>query len=241
MQPYATDLAYIHDVGYGDFARQSAPHLLRILRQRGIVGGTVVDLGCGSGIWAAELLKAGCRVVGVDISPHMIALARRRAPAARLHAASFLDFEFPACRAVTALGEVLGYALDPNNHRAALRRLLRKIHQALEPGGVLIFDVADTTRHRGLRQAHAVGDDWATLVEFERDEKSHTLTRKITSFRQVGKTYRRAEETHRLHLHRPREVASWLRTAGFTARIVRGYGGYRFWPGGVGFIARKRK
>ena len=63
MHGYEDDLAYIHDPGFGGFARQTAPELLKILRQAGIQQGLVVDLGCGSGIWPAKLVKAGYRVV----------------------------------------------------------------------------------------------------------------------------------------------------------------------------------
>jgi 2-polyprenyl-3-methyl-5-hydroxy-6-metoxy-1,4-benzoquinol methylase len=103
---YETDLAYIHDTGYGQFARGAAPGLLTLLRDAAITGGRVVDLGCGSGIWGAELLRAGYEVTGVDISPGMVELARGRAPGAEFHLASFRQFQFPRCRAVTALGEV---------------------------------------------------------------------------------------------------------------------------------------
>jgi hypothetical protein len=42
---YRDDLAYIHDVGYGDFVRNAAPALLDMLRQHGIDRGLVIDLG----------------------------------------------------------------------------------------------------------------------------------------------------------------------------------------------------
>ena len=51
-ESYKTDLAYIHDVGFGNYATNSAPGLLEILRQAGVSTGLVVDLGCGSGLWA---------------------------------------------------------------------------------------------------------------------------------------------------------------------------------------------
>src|SRR5689334_5247848 len=66
---YQDDLAYIHDAGFGGFARGSAPGLLTLFRRNGITGGLVVDLGCGSGIWANELAGSGYQVLGVDISP----------------------------------------------------------------------------------------------------------------------------------------------------------------------------
>ena len=77
MAGYSEDLAYIHDAGYGDFARGAAPALLGALRAHGITTGRVVDLGCGSGIWAALLLDAGYEVLGIDISPAMIRLAKK--------------------------------------------------------------------------------------------------------------------------------------------------------------------
>ena len=94
---YSSDLAYIHDVGFGDFARSAAQGLLSLLRRSGIRDGLVVDLGCGSGIWARELLRAGYQVLGVDISPAMTALARKNASGAKFVTGSFLDVKLPTC------------------------------------------------------------------------------------------------------------------------------------------------
>jgi hypothetical protein len=55
---YRKDLAYIHDVGFRDYALKSAPGILEILRRNKIIDGLVVDLGCGSGLWAQELSGA---------------------------------------------------------------------------------------------------------------------------------------------------------------------------------------
>ncbi len=40
-------------------------------------GHRVADLGCGSGVFTDLLHRRGCRVTGVDLSPKLIALARR--------------------------------------------------------------------------------------------------------------------------------------------------------------------
>jgi SAM-dependent methyltransferase len=143
---YSSDLAYIHDVGFGDFARSTAPGLLSLFRRNGIGRGLVVDLGCGSGIWARELLKAGYEVRGVDISTSMIALARKNAPGAKFITGSFLNIDFPDCVAVTALGECFNYTFDASNGFTALRQLFRRVHAALAPGGLLVFDVAVVTQ-----------------------------------------------------------------------------------------------
>src|SRR6202008_3944336 len=155
MPGYQLDLAYIHDAGFGDYARKSAPGLLAILRRAGIRSGLVVDLGCGSGIWAAELIRRGYDVRGIDSSSAMIELARKQGPAARFVNASFLNAKLPACDAVTAIGEVFNYTFDRRNGPRQLAQLFRRVHQALRPGGAFIFDIAEPGR--ALRRAHAEG------------------------------------------------------------------------------------
>src|SRR5215831_3965456 len=100
---YGEDLAYIHHVGFGDFAASAAPGILRLLRRSGITSGLIVDLGCGSGILAEALLSAGYEVLGVDASPAMIRLARRQAPRGRFVTESLRTFRLPVCNAITAI------------------------------------------------------------------------------------------------------------------------------------------
>ena len=102
---YGEDLAYIHDLGFGNFARSAAPFVLKLLHQEGESGGLVVDLGCGSGILAKELSDEGYRVLGFDLSPAMIDIARGRVPTADFRVGSFLSAKLPRCAAVTAIGE----------------------------------------------------------------------------------------------------------------------------------------
>ena len=236
---YEEDLAYIHDVGFGDFARKSAPGLLAILRQRGIENGRVIDLGCGSGIWARALVDAGYQVTGVDLSAAMIGIARKRVPEAEFQIESFLSVSLPRCGCVTARGEVLNYLSDRKNNRAALRRLFRRVFTALRPDGLFICDLAGQRRHRGSRQRFFDGDGWTTLIEFQHDSQRNRLMRRIITFRKVGKSYRCREETHVLQLYPARDIAVMLRQAGFRVRIVRGYGDFPLFPDTAGFVARK--
>lgn len=240
LRNYDTDLAYVHDVGFGSFARQSAPGLLRILRQHKIESGLVLDIGCGTGIWAEQLVRAGYDAVGIDLSPAMLKLARSRAPQARFVRASFLDAKLPPCDAVTAMGEVLCYALDRRNTRAHLRTMLRRIHTALRPGGVLIFDVAEPGRGSDLpAKMYWEGEDWAMLREAIEDTKRRTLTREMTIFRGVGRAYRRTQESHVLNLYRREDVQRELERIGFAVTPLSVYGRRRFPEHLAGFIAAK--
>jgi SAM-dependent methyltransferase len=238
---YGDDLAYVHDTGHGDFARAAAPDLLRRLRAAHPAGGTVVDLGCGSGIWAAELLAAGYDVVGVDASAPLLEIARARAPAARLVHASLWEVALPRCVAVTAIGEVLGYAGDARSGPGGLATLLGRVRAALEPGGLLLFDIAGP----GIvgpepRRLWRDGQDWVVLSEAVEDAAARELTRRIVVFRRAGDAWRRSDEVHTQHLHAPDEVLAAVRAAGFEAERLEGWGAAVLRPGAYAVAARRR-
>jgi SAM-dependent methyltransferase len=239
---YAEDLAHVHDVGFGGFAAGAAPGILGLLRRAGISSGLVVDLGCGSGVWARTLVEAGYDALGVDISQAMIALARRRAPGARFRRASAFRTPLPRCRAVTALGETLGYRFDDRAPaQLALRRLLGRVHAVLEPGGLFVFDLCVTEGRSGgsLRIGFREERGWAVGYRVETDLATRTLTREITTFRRAGRQYRRRFERHRVQLYRAATVSRWLRQAGFSVRVVRRFGDQPLPAGVRGFVARK--
>lgn len=236
---YREDVAYIHDVGHADFALRSAPGILEILRRSGVPGGLVVDLGCGSGLWARELLRAGYRVLGIDISEAMIGLARRNAPGAEFRVGSLFGAPIPPCEAVTAVSEVLNYLFDPENEEQGLERLFGRVHEALRPGGVFVFDVIGPgqvppgTTSRGW----SAGEDWAVMSE--REEAAGTMERRIVSFRKVGELYRRDGEVHRVRLYGPEEIEDKLGRAGFEVTTMSAYGGYVLGENHAAFAARR--
>jgi SAM-dependent methyltransferase len=238
---YREDVAYIHDVGHADFALRSAPGILEILRENGVTEGLVVDLGCGSGQWARELLWAGYRVLGIDISEAMIGLAREKAPGAEFRVGSLFEAEIPPCDAVTSISEVLNYLFDPENEGRGLERVFGRVYGALRPGGVFVFDVLGPgqvppgTRARGF----SVGEDWAVLNEKEEDRERGTMERRIVSFRKVGEHYRRDEEVHRVRLYDSEEVEAKLEEAGFEVTTMGGYGDYPFGENHAAFVGRR--
>ncbi len=239
--PYGEDLAFVHDVGFGGFARAAAPGVLEILAAAGVRSGRVVDLGCGSGIWAERLVERGYAVQGIDISEAMIRKARRRVPEAEFRVGSLFRDEIPPCAAVTSLGECLSYLVEPRAGRHGLLRLFRRVHAALAPGGVFVFDLIEPGELGTRARASVVarGEGWLVAVDKEEDRERGILTRRIATFREVGRLYRRSDETHRLRLYRAGEVVRELRKAGFRARVVRSSGALPLPRARAGFVARK--
>jgi SAM-dependent methyltransferase len=238
---YREDLAYIHDAGFGQMAEAAGPVLIDALRRSGHESGLVVDLGCGSGILSRALVDADYEVRGIDISPAMVSIARERVPGARFEVGSILSAGWDECVGVAAVGECLNYLFDPGHTMPAIDGLLRRIHEALVPGGILLLDVAEPGRvpGGGPRRSFMEGADWAVLAESAEDADDHIRTRRITTFRRVGELFRRDRETHRQRLIPRGEVKESLRAIGFRVRILGGYGSLRFPTGLVGFLARK--
>jgi SAM-dependent methyltransferase len=242
-QWYADDLAFVHDEGFAGHAIKSAPGLLGILGRAGIDGGLVVDLGCGSGVWASELIRAGYRVLGIDISEPMIRIARKRAPSAEFRVSSLFKTKIPRCSAVTSIGECLNYMFEPTPGATEIRRLFSQVHQALEPGGIFIFDIAEPgqVQTNGKSKGFTEGNDWIVLVEKDEDQRRSVLTRRIITLRKVGEHYRRLEEVHRQRLFKAPDIAAQLRGSGFRVRTVRKFGNYPLPSRHAAFIASKVK
>ena len=156
---YRDDLAYIHDAGFGGFARQAGQVLVDALvrtrdhrRARDRPGLRQRDpLRSGHG--------AGYRALGIDISEGMVALARKHVPQAKFRVESLLSAALPNCVAVAAVGECLNYLFDEGNTTPTLVKLFRRIYCALEPSGLFILDVAGPGRVSGTGpyRAHVEG------------------------------------------------------------------------------------
>lgn len=223
---YGAEQASIHHRCFGQLARRAGGLLRARLLAAGHRDGTVVDLGCGSGILARQLTDAGYTVLGVDISPGMLALAAEHAPAASFRCAPLLDVDLPRAVAVAATGEVLNYATDPRAGLDQVDRLARRVMEALEPGGVFLFDVATPGRAGpdGVRQQFHDHPDWTLYMRAEEDRERATLERSITIFsRTDGPDYRRTDKRHVLRLYEPQEVVAVLERAGFGVEVLDDY------------------
>ena len=112
--------------------------------------GNVLDLGCGNGVPVARLLvEAGYGYVGVDLSPVQIERARRLTPHAEFICGDMSELQVTSERfsAVVSLYAMIHLPLEEQ------RDLLERIHQWLQPGGVLMMIV-------GATEWTGVEDDW---------------------------------------------------------------------------------
>jgi SAM-dependent methyltransferase len=118
----------------------------------------IVDLGCGPGHVTGWLADRGARAVGIDLSPAMVAIARREHPRAEFREGDLLhlpaaDAEFGAA---VALYSVIH--LQP----AELRPAFVEMRRVLRPSGLLLvaFHVGVEVRHLAEWWGHDVDVDF---------------------------------------------------------------------------------
>lgn len=189
---------------------------------------TLLDVCCGTGIVAEMLVDKGYDVTGFDLSPAMIAEARKKAQHNRRETeyivadASTLNLGRQFDGAYSFF-DSLNYITDPER----LRKAILSVSKHLREGGTFVFDVNtayafeqrlfDQSEHSKRSEIHY---DWVG------DYDSETMLIRVEmSFK------RGTERFHEVHIQRAYtedELRFWLEEAGFSE--IRAYDSYTLEP-----------
>jgi SAM-dependent methyltransferase len=138
------DLLYRNVVDY----EADVDYLEKIFRRYGVSPTSILDLGCGTGNHDFLLARRGYQVTGVDRSPEMLAIARKKAgrgePRPRFVLAGMESFRLPQTfdAAICMFGG-FGYL-----GRSEAARCFRNVRSHLAPGGLFVFEYWQTTAVR---------------------------------------------------------------------------------------------
>ena len=239
MTYYRDDLALVHHLGFGFHAEMCAPGILTLLEPVKATGGTVLELGCGSGLLTRELVDAGHRVLATDASLPMLALAREHAPGAEAIFPLVLPRDpLPEADAVVSVGHVLCYL----ENEADINETLAAAADALRPGGILALDLCDTEWGRARRDAAPYirkAEQWMIVTEFSLPSEAR-FTREITTFlRNQDGSWRRDDERHENVLLDTSIVPDLLARHGVEATVQASFGDEELPPGLVAVVGRK--
>lgn len=121
-------------------------------------GGPVADVGCGPGRVTIVLDQLGLDAFGIDLSPGMIALARRSHPQLRFEVGSMLELDLPAA----SLGGLLAYYSIIHVPWELRPEVIAEFHRVLAPGGQLLlaFQVGADRGHRDEAFGKPICLDW---------------------------------------------------------------------------------
>jgi 2-polyprenyl-3-methyl-5-hydroxy-6-metoxy-1,4-benzoquinol methylase len=152
----------------------------RFLLERVSAGERVLDVGCGEGRFAVELLGAGAQVVGIDVAEEPLRRARARHPELDLRLVSDAgpwELEDSSFDVVWA-GEVLEHVADTSAWLSEVRRVLRS-------GGSLLLSTPAHERLTLLRVAlsgRAFAERFEPRGDHLRFYSRDTLTRLLGDF-----------------------------------------------------------
>ncbi|MHB8352441.1 MAG: class I SAM-dependent DNA methyltransferase [Thermoplasmata archaeon] len=218
---YSADLARVWDRVVpqgGELLGERMLHYFEAVRPGGH-GGKVLDLCCGSGRAARFLAEHGYQVLGLDLSPAMIAQAEKHcrgligAGKVRFQVADVRDFD-----------EGTGFDLavspwDGLNHLENLEQIracFRCVWRSLAPGGMFIFDLVgreglihDTVT---IERHH----DWVAMLEERYSPESGTSQTRFSGFmKKKGGDYERYDQTLSWTLFAMADITRALRETGF--------------------------
>lgn len=183
---------------------------------------TVLDLACGTGAVTSRLLQRGYQVIGVDISPEMLAVcADRNMPYLESSQLLLLAQDMRKLGMPRSVDAVVCF-LDSLNYLDSLtelQRVFKRISGVLAPGGVLVADL-----HTEYKLAALVGNE--TFTEVQEDmayiwsNNYHPDTRSVemelTFFVSSDEgLYQRFEEFHRQMWFSLDEIRAAVSGAGF--------------------------
>jgi SAM-dependent methyltransferase len=179
---------------------------------------SVLDLCCGTGLLAAELIARGYRVVGVDASEPMLALARKRLGSeVELTRTALPNLKVEGVfDAAVCTFDGLNY-LTPNE----LRLTMAAVAGCLRPAGWLVFDLhtdgmMDFTIANPVVVGESAGNDFA--ISSVVDPGARTCDTRIELTRpRDGDPF---SEQHRQYFHIDADVRASLHHAGFAVTAV---------------------
>lgn len=187
-----------------------------LVQMAGIRIARVLDLGCGPGRHAVALAEHGLAVTGVDLSQHLLDLARERAEKRGVEVdwqrADMRQFSAPEqYDLILNLWSSFGYFEDLADDRKVLDRCLEN----LVPGGVLILDVVGkeyVLQH--MEPVHLTEFDDGRLL-IERPTLEGEMTRYENEWLLIdGERVHRTQWGH--NLYSGAEMRRLLADAGFT-------------------------
>lgn len=184
----------------------------------------VTDLGCGTGVVTNYLASKGMDVMGVDLSPDMLAIASSGDETGTVSwiCADITEFEGPSCGCFISTMDTVGHITDVD----ALSKMFAVVSGLLEEGGVFIFDT--TTRKHfeetlGDNVFYEDYDDFTLLWVNHYDRESKINHAELTLFELCDEDlYERYDGELTARYHSREEIEAMAEKAGLKELAVFG-------------------
>ncbi len=154
---------YPHGWFYNEMTEM--PAVLNLLGD--VKGKKILDLGCGSGIYAKLLTRQGATVKGFDISPEMIRIAKQENPNLDLKVGTADNIPFNEKFDIVLASLVVHYIQDWN-------KMFKEIRRILKDRGILIFSTGNPMSE-SVERVKYKGKTFRTYGNYFRERKLNYL------------------------------------------------------------------
>lgn len=195
-------------------------YLTGLLREYGIDGGLVLDLGCGTGTMTELLAEQGYDMIGIDLSEEMLEAAMEKRDQSG-HDILYLcqdmrEFElYGTVRAIVCICDSMNYILEEEEILGMLTLAARNY---LDYGGLFIFDLNTEYKYREILGEQTIAENreegsfiWENYYDEEERINEYNLTLFI---REQDGYYRKHEENHYQRAYALDTIASLVKRSG---------------------------
>ena len=187
---------------------------------------TILDVACGTGNVSEILSARGYEVVGADIAPGMIEIARAKHSRVEYHVSDMAELDLGRkFDLAISFFDSLNYITDPDH----LARAIERVAEHVVEGGYFIFDVNTiyALAHHFFDQANLGSINYPHYIwSSEYDHSTRICTIRMTFEVIDNGEPRQFKETHIQRGHSLEELSRMLLDAGF--EVVDVFHAYRF-------------
>ncbi len=190
------------------------------IKEQRIENNIVLDLACGTGTLTGLLKEKGYDVIGADLSPEMLQVAKEKLPDVLFLNQAMNDFElYGTVGAICCCLDSVNYLTEDGE----LDKMLHLCNNYLEPNGLLIFDVNSAYKFENILSDNIFtfdNDEIFYTWENDYDENEGLCDFYLTFFVKEGEKYARFDETHTERVYEKAEIVKALEKNGFTVKKV---------------------
>lgn len=203
--------------GYEKFSADNdyaafADYYEEIFSEYNIKPSLVLDLGCGSGSLTTIMAEKGYDMIGVDISPEMLDMAREKNPGILYLNQDMREFElYGTVDVIYSSFDCINYITNKND----VKKIFKLVNNYLNYGGLFIFDINTVHKLKNVLGNNTfVFDKDDVYLVWQNDYYNKIATFYLDMFYKTDGKYERFYEEHYERAYEIDEIKEMMKFSG---------------------------
>ena len=193
-------------------------YLTGLLKEYGVEGGLVAELGCGTGNVTGRLKAAGYDMIGIDNSPEMLQIAAEKDSDILYLCQDMSEFElYGTVAAFVCICDGMNYILE----KADLVKVFKLVNNYLDTNGIFIFDMNTIYKYENILGENVIAENrenmsfiWENYYDNEERINEYDLTVYLEDDEDEKGRFLRFDEIHYQKGYTIEEIKEALEEAG---------------------------